>query len=358
LNGYVNLANHTTMRCFLLSFILALGFFNSSAQVLDAAPSGHQNILAVEGGGIPMKIDSTTPLDSLIARLKGHWRLIETGKAYWIGYTNDMFSIAARGDSCIQPLLDLIEANPDSYVTYGAVYTLHLLGIDRRIAGRFYEEFTNVKARKALLSLLKYPNLHEQVVALLVRDPWVSDIPVLIQRLFISITDCGNIIKGLNCYYLPSKDVPVDTMRLFPPDAFERLVKIQNGPAIDIIKLYLKVCGITDPDSIYIEHSLLEKWGSTGYYDAWAFNDPTLRKGEKNKFLEGVVDAIRGRQEVFDMGGWLLGDESDEHYYIRNGKLYVCSAYTARNKWREWWLRQTEEQKKKYNYDMKFYKVK
>src|SRR5687768_14009231 len=78
----------------------------SHAQVTDVAPSGTQNLLPVEGGSIRMKIDSITPLKDLISQLNQEWQLLETGKGYWIGYTNDMFSIAAHGDSAVAALSD------------------------------------------------------------------------------------------------------------------------------------------------------------------------------------------------------------------------------------------------------------
>lgn len=83
-----------------------------------------------------MPIDSTTSLINLIDRLSGDWQFIETGKMYWIGYTNDMFSIAARGDSAIGPLVKVVETSSKLKERLGAIYTLHLIGIDRSIKGR------------------------------------------------------------------------------------------------------------------------------------------------------------------------------------------------------------------------------
>src|SRR5262249_27795033 len=145
--------------------------------MVDVAPSGRQNYLAVEGGGILMRIDSITPLDSLIARLSEPWHLIETGKAYWIGYNNDMFSIAARAADAIQPLLNVLKRPSPDGEKEGALLCLHLIGIDRRIAGRFSENFVNPKARNALLDALRDTSIQVYVMRLLERDPWQSDIP-------------------------------------------------------------------------------------------------------------------------------------------------------------------------------------
>jgi hypothetical protein len=132
----------------LLLFLTSVS--QSFSQITDVAPSGRQNYLAVEGGGWKMKIDTTTSLDSLIGGLSKNWQFIETGKMYWIGYTEDMYSIAARGDIAIQPLIDVLQNSSNSYAKYGAIYCLHLIGINRTIVGRFTEKFVNTKARAAL----------------------------------------------------------------------------------------------------------------------------------------------------------------------------------------------------------------
>ena len=92
----------------ILTFLLSQNLFG---QVYDVAPTGRENILPVEGGGIRMKIDSTAPISELINRLNSIWQFLETGKLYWIGYTEDMFSIAARKDAAIQPLLNFIDTS-------------------------------------------------------------------------------------------------------------------------------------------------------------------------------------------------------------------------------------------------------
>jgi len=165
-----------------LSILLVIVVSQCCAQhtYIDRAPSGRENYLPVEGGSIHMNIDSTTSLATLIKRLSGKWELLETGKMYWIGYTDDMFSIAARGREAINPLVHLVEANSNSQAKLGAIYTPHLIGIRRRIVGRFVEAFVNTSARKALLYLLKYPDWQPMIMQLLIRDPWLSDVPDLI----------------------------------------------------------------------------------------------------------------------------------------------------------------------------------
>ena len=63
----------------------------SAQRVPDAAPSGRPNERAVEGGSRPVGLETNVPLQMLIQRLKGNWSLVETGKGYWIGYTDDHY---------------------------------------------------------------------------------------------------------------------------------------------------------------------------------------------------------------------------------------------------------------------------
>ena len=156
----------------LLGLISAVFSVQAQRTFVDASPSGRQYVRPVEGGGMVVSIDSITPLPEMLARLNGKWEFIETGKAYWIGYTDDMFSIAARRESAIQPLLEFIRNSANPQGKYGAVYCLHLIGINCRIVGRFKEEFANKKAREALLSLLIYPEIAPVIIRLLMRDPW------------------------------------------------------------------------------------------------------------------------------------------------------------------------------------------
>ena len=111
-----------------LPFLTLLLSTNLSAQwVTDVPPNGLKNIRAVEGGGIPAKIDSITPLNDLMDCLDLDWRLEETGKGYWIGYTDEMYSLATRCDTSVQALLDFISRSKTEDGKIGAIYTIHLI---------------------------------------------------------------------------------------------------------------------------------------------------------------------------------------------------------------------------------------
>ena len=163
--------------------------------------------IPIEGGHIDMKLDSITPLIDLIPQLRSNNKLYETGKGYWIGYNDLMFSIAVYSDKAIDPLVDFIDTATYFDSKVAAIYTLHLIGINCRVAGRTYEEFTNIKARKELLNLMaKHESLQTLIMSLLVRDPRESDVPLLFNIISNSKTDCWAISNGLMNYNL--RDVP------------------------------------------------------------------------------------------------------------------------------------------------------
>jgi len=163
---------------FLISFSLIV-----RGQVVDILPDNIENYRFYEGGSKKVLIDKKTPLKTLIERLNTSWELEVTFKCYWIGYTNDMYSIAAHKNKAIQPLLNFIKYSKNNKSKLGAIYCLHLIGIDSKIVGRFNEEFVNAKARQALLSLIFQQELTDLVVSLLARDPWRTDLPILIHYL-------------------------------------------------------------------------------------------------------------------------------------------------------------------------------
>ena len=154
----------------IISFVLLIGCTRSQSQKPKIKYSGYY--IPVEGGRIDMKLDSVTPLSELITELETKNKLYETGKGYWIGYNDLMFSIAVYSESAIEPLVSFIE-NTNSYESkFAALLTLHLIGIDCKIAGRTFEEFSNTKAREALIRLLSKNNsLQTRIILLLIRDP-------------------------------------------------------------------------------------------------------------------------------------------------------------------------------------------
>ena len=331
------------MRKFLCNILLVLLINqDSNAQVLDRAPSGEINVLPVEGGAYRMKIDSTTALEDLIDRLNDNWEFIETGKAYWIGYTNDMFSIAARGDEAIPALINFFKRTKIVNGKIGAIYTMHLIGINRRIVGRTVEKFTNPKARMALLGFLKEKIYAYNIINLLTRDPWQSDIPYFFQILKNESDDqiVWPLIKSLNIYKISG--LPIDGLL---PDQLNNL-KIhinaekgkKSGKNFEVdaqVKEVLSEFGNKYPDSIKIEKEL---------YTQRLSND----RGDKvpgyfsiGQFISRLDINTNRSFEYLQIGCKI-------QYYVQEGKLYFCTIKTAQQRLNEWWSNLSSEEKEKF----------
>ena len=325
------------MLRYLFTLLLFLTLVShTSSQITDLAPSGRQNYLAVEGVGWKMKIDTTTSLDSLIGRLSKNWQFIETGKMYWIGYTEDMYSIAARGDNAIQPLINVLQNSSSDYAKYGAVYCLHLIGIDRKIAGRFYEQFVNPKARTVLLQFLKDTSLQEDIMRLLIRDPWTTDIPYIIETMKSCKTDCWSLVNGLTRYKINNlpihqripeniKDISVN-LKYTNPSVLEANFDFdgQIKEALDSFR-HLKNKKIVIEDTLF-KSKLIGDFGS--------------------KYESPV--SVQEFFSLLDFDNYTsLG--SRVQYYVSGDKLFICSPETARQRLIEWWTNLTPEEKAIYN---------
>lgn len=329
---------------YISNFTILIFLLNQSlfGQTLDRAPTGKQNILPVEGGGIRMKTDSLTPLNKLIERLNANWNFLETGKGYWIGYTEDMFSIASRGNKAIPALSDFFRNTQSKKGKIGAIYTLHLIGIDRQIAGRFYETFVNPAARSALLKLLTQSKFTYSIMELLMRDPWKSDVPYLFKILQSGVNEetCWPIINALNRYKI--FDLPI-TSNL--PDSLQDLsirLKVKNENTLEHhfdfsgqIKEALKEFRFRYPEKVIIEEKLFDD-DLSKYYKTKLSSTLSI-----SNFLTSL-----GIDSNNPFGYSQIGCKIQ--YYIDNGKLYFCTINTARQRLVNWWNNLSVDEKNKF----------
>lgn len=130
------------MKKVLFVMLLLVGcsprYIPQTATGVPLLPKGKYAHRPTEGSGTEVPIDTVTALDTLIHRLKGKFPFVETGKAYFIGYTDDQFSIAAHGEAAIPALTHYIKTDADPLGKAGAIYALHLIGINSKVAGRQY----------------------------------------------------------------------------------------------------------------------------------------------------------------------------------------------------------------------------
>jgi hypothetical protein len=310
-----------------------------SAQIRDTNSSGRENFLAVEGGSIEAKIDRLTPLPFLIQKFNGTWRLRETGKGYWIGYTDDMYSIAAYKEAAIEPLLDFINSSSATKAQIGAMYTLHLIGIDSRIAGRFYEEFVNKNARTALLKLLANDSLRIEVAELLGRDPWLSDVPVLMNYLRDSVSNGWAIVNLLDRCKL--KNIPIK--QDIPKAIYERLVPLAyDGGSNNHVLNVFEAVKLNGNESIKIEESLFhEEVDEHMWYSMNEF-DPNTERG---KIKIGTFLTRATAVEYTDIGNKF-------QYYVEGKKVFICSAKTSASRILNWWDSMNDAEKLSFNVDL------
>ena len=353
-------------------FILVL-LMGCSPRYIPVDYNGHPLVkvakygaLACEGGGALVAIDTVTALGTLIHRLNSKRPTVETGKAYFIGYTNDQFSIAARGEAAIPALMHYIRTDADPLGKAGAIYALHLIGINSRVAGRQYEEFSNVKARDALRELLQVEGLQDQVMELLKRDPWQSDVPYLIGVLSKSKTDNWPII---NC--LPRYEIPGLPIHETVPPALAN-ISLETSPISYTVQL----------DDLSRENTLIANASETDIRQE--LEKPTLdalvslqkREPEKVSLDTSLMRSLRNGTGLnyfapnvhyskvmnempvtIPMSQYLSGLTRVEYcgrngsriqYYIENNRLYICSTITAKQRLLTWWNSLPLEQKNSF----------
>lgn len=318
------------------SYILIILFFLISsfckAQVVDVAPSGNENIRAVEGGGERVTIDTKTPLNELINRLDKPWKFIETGKAYWIGYTDDMYSIANYKDKAIQSLINFIDTSKNKYARIGGLYTLHLIGINSTIVGRFIEDFSNSKARTALLRYLNEKDLNRTVTLLLMRDPWLSDLPELIKCLETENKDGSNILNALYRYTFEGKPI--------------------NQKITDTI--FAKEFKVATPGYADVETYALIKFqqelGESFLVDKDITETEKWKKCKTNSSVNNAPEQILSFDflALSDSMFSYCGSDTPVTYIYRNHQVEVIGTRKCRQVWLDWWSGLSAKDKEKF----------
>ena len=311
---------------FLFIAIALVGCIRNSSISPKIKYSGYY--IPVEGGRINMKLDSVTPLPDLIQQLVTKNKLYETGKGYWIGYTDLMFSIAVYSDRAIEPLVKFIETTSSYESKVAALYTLHLIGINCEIAGRTVEEFSNKRAREAFLRLLaENDTLQTEIMLLLIRDPRESEIPRLFNIIDSLKTDCWAITSGLLRYNL--KDIPV--AQEVPENLLSKRVNIKkqnNFPNNEMLKKVLTKFSQQYGEFVAVEDTLCN----------YNFQMPIRIGIEKNKVSLGYMVELCTMTDFCFIG-------PNFQYFYRNGKINFCSALTTKLLWVAWWHSQSSSYK-------------
>jgi hypothetical protein len=281
---------------------------------------------ATEGHWDSIKIDHSIPLRKLIPRLENPWEFIETGKAYWIGYTNDMFFIASYKDKAVKPLIRYINSTDSLRAKIGGLYTLHLIGIESTIAGRFIEEFKDTLARRAILSFVNDKDLHVYAVSLLMRDPWNLDISTFMNYLSQPGKDYKFILSALARYTI--SDQPFS--QIIPETILSKNVKVATN------QLYSR-------QPIHDMVALKEALGDSLVIDDEVLNSPEWQDGIKLLKSDSVkfeYQKLSSLIEFLSNSVFSYVDFSNRFFYqYRDGKILIYGPNKARDIWLDWWLK-------------------
>lgn len=325
----------------------------SNAQgIVDVAPSGRQNERAVEGGSRAVAIETNVPLQTLIQHLEGNWELVETFKGYWIGYTDDMYSIASHGEKAVDPLLKFIHNTSSDHAHEGALLTLHLIGIKSRIAGRFYEEFKSNPVREAFYGLLEDVRLRDKVLLLLVRDPWPSDVPYIMKVLALEgDPDCRQTVNALFRYKLPC---PAFGGTLAGGASNACVFTIEGKRTRQIGQLVVFTDEQPNEDGERINHlnsadtNIVIQWHSNNAgRKVWKFKDTSAARKNFTPYFQGRdICEITYAALLKDDFVFRYCDLSDPfNYQVSGTNVYIIDPSSARERWLAWWRKQSDDYK-------------
>lgn len=281
-----------------------------------------------EGGSIDMTLDSITPLKDLIPQLRTKNKLYDTYKSYWIGYNDLMFSIAVYSDNAIEPLINFIDTTSSYEAQNTALYTLHLIGINCKIAGRTHEKFTNIKARNAMIKLLlTHEKLQPEIMLLLIRDPKANDVPRLFRVMNLLSSDCWSISSGLLRYDL--RNAPIN--QPIPEEISDKTIHLDYPLDYSKSETYQKLLKLFSkkyPKFIEVEDTL---FNYQYRIRMWFPNSENLAYlGDLTRYCNNVDYCSIG---------------INFQYYIEDNKIHFCSATTSKKRWIEWWQSQNNSYK-------------
>lgn len=338
-----------------ITSVLILIFFSACSNKEDRVDVKIKPTEEISSIGIhfnEMNLDTISPILDLINSLEHNQELHETGKAYWIGYNDLMYSIALHGEEAIDPLLNFIDTIREEDAKIAAIYTIHLIGIDCKVQGRTYEEFNNLKARKALFHLLEEQAHLEQnylqplIMDLLVRDAWFSDIPTLMDILEKSENDLWAISSAFQNYFCFSHlELPIninlteDMLRYY----IREKRKANGYSEKEFYELVFSSFKEKYHDQIFIEDNL----------HSYDFHCRLLLNGNITSRLSNRIVHASGEGEFY-LNIDILLDPMPLEYFIKRdnlfytvdgNKLYIFSAETAKKMWLSWWILKSESYK-------------
>lgn len=275
--------------------------------------------------GNTVNLDSQTPLDQLVKKLDSDWQFKLIDQAPQIGYPDLMYSIGVYRGRALPLLVNFARTNPSRHAKYGAVLSIHLIGIELKSNHEGKEKFINPQARKALIDLLSEPELQIQILQLLIRDPWPLDIPYLFKYLKTDTPHAWGFVKALQAYNLYQR--PVHQELPAPLDALECSPCKDSFPDVkDEYQVYrlLTICALQQAagNKFRVEEGLLK---NSVDGDIRSMGCLGLPKGKFEFLLDYLTTHF----------GVALGSKLE--YFVEDGVVILCSMETARTRWLDWY---------------------
>ena len=177
------------------------------------------------------------------------------------------------------------------------------------------EEFRNAKARQALVSMLADRAVQEQVLLLLIRNPWPSDLPDIFKHLASDTPHAWTFVKALDRYGIRGapvhQELPPAVGRLDCYAQFEGDDKF--APVVRALKRSLRGRLVVDAD-LQPTRTLERRASGTG-----------ILGGGVASVLEGFTGC-----SYSDFGERI-------EYYTEGDEVHICSIGTARRRWLSWY---------------------
>jgi hypothetical protein len=221
------------------------------------------------------------------------------------------------------------------------LYTLHLIGIDRQIVGRFTERFVDSNARSTLLQLLSDHEYAQDIIELLMRDPWRSDIPYLLDFLQTETDDKATwpIVNALCRYRMP--DLPYNNTLSKNIESLTVSLNVKNENTLERdfdfnaqIKEALKEFDNKYPDFVIVD--------STLYYDNLSPYYTT--KLSSTLSIKGLLSSLNINHSPF--GFSRIGCKLQ--YYYEDEAIHFCTIRTAQRRLNTWWAKLSRDGKEKF----------
>ncbi|WP_196888663.1 hypothetical protein [Aureivirga sp. CE67] len=330
-----------------LLFILCL--FNFSAIFSQISDDQNEYLKSIkhhklfEGDSEKAKLDTITSLNDLIYKFEKDWKFEFTGKGYYIGYTDLMFSIANYEEKAIEPLLNFYKQTKKHEAKLGVIYTLNLIG-NENIAFPF--DFKNEKARNALLFLFeieKNESLLHSILDLLVKDSWDVDIEYIVKKLKTTKSKDWHLVNALFRYDI--KNNPFNHQNI--PDFIGKKVfhfkspksiKLENDSFYKYFYInYLKKIKILFPHNIQIEQTVYDNYFyNSPSYEFISIDDPNSTEYNGSSTHSYLLNDLINNDIQF-RGYYLQPLDHEVQFYIENEIIYIVDFETAKNRWLDWW---------------------